>query len=129
MKITLTMTEIAALVIDRYNLPSTCEIAIVGYNGNEHPDAANLVAALRSEDCLTPLGGIRPDKKIASIKLLRELVCKSLSRIEGDSTGNYCGLAQAKYAIEDWDRFLSYVRRYGYPKMGSNDPERAWLNL
>jgi ribosomal protein L7/L12 len=113
MKMTLTMSEIVALVRTTWELPTDCEVVIEGVG--ENPAALQLVSRLIAEDCLTPFSQIRHDKKIASIKLLRELV------------GNGCGLAHAKYAIEDWDRFLAYVRVHGYPKMTLNDEPHLWI--
>ena len=123
MKITLTYSELSALVRDRYNLPDTAELEISEYSGMDHPSALRLVEQLTQAGCFTATGNIAPDRKIAAIKLLREIVIGN-----GDnSNGCLCGLAQAKYAIEDWENFILYVRQHGFPKMDSNDPERGWL--
>jgi hypothetical protein len=76
-----------------------------------------LINALIQDNCLSPIGTILPDKKIPSIKLLREHVI---------SIRGFCGLAQAKNAIEDWQKFLPYVRKNGYPPMDSNDTDYQW---
>jgi hypothetical protein len=123
MKITLTYSELSALVRNVYNLPDNTELEISEYSGMDHPVSIRLMEALKQEGCFTPTNGIRLDKKIAAIKLLRDLVVD-----DGVNTnGQICGLAQAKWAIEDWDKFILYVRRHGYPPMGGNDPERGWL--
>ena len=126
MKIVITLAEVAAIIQARYNLPMDTELEISEFARIDHPIDHKLKASLESNDCLTPTGAIRPDKKIASIKLLRDLV---ISQFPAEMAGrsNKCGLAQAKYAIEDWDRFYPYVRKYGMPPMGGNDPERGWL--
>lgn len=122
MKITLTHAELAALVRNCYSLPSDCELEISGYSGLDHPDAVRLVEVLSKAQCLSASGAIMYDKKIASIKLLRELVCG----LGDNRDGNLCGLVQAKYAIEDWGAFLTYVRKNGYPKMGF-EVDRPWI--
>lgn len=121
MKITLTYSELSALVRDRYSLPENAQLEISGYSGIDHPAAVSFVDLLTRNECLTPTNGIRPDKKIAAIKLLRDLVGGS-----GNANGATCSLAQAKHAIEDWDNFILYVRKNGFPPMGSADSELGW---
>ena len=123
MKITLTHAELAVLVRSRYDLPANCELEISGYSGIDHPDAVRLVELLSKEGCLSPAGAILYERKIASIKLLRELICGT----SDNRDGNVCGLAQAKFAIEDWGNFLLYVRKSGFPPMGTECPDRGWL--
>lgn len=111
MKVTISVQEITALVREKYGLPFDMVLEISDLTISDA--AKNLVNTLKIRDCLTEFGNIAPDKKIAAIKTLRELV------------GN-CGLAQAKYAIEDWPCFLDSIRKNGYPPMSPDDPPYGW---
>lgn len=117
MKITMTITELTALVAARFQLPSDAVLEIAEYAGMSNPVAEKLRATLQAEGCLTPSGKIAAEKKIASIKKLRELVA-----VEKE-----CGLKQAKDAIEDYSRFFTFVQKYGFPPMGSMDREFGWI--
>jgi hypothetical protein len=121
MKITLTITEITALVLKTYGLPENTTLEVADFAGIDHPDARNLFDALTREKCLEA-GQIRPEMKIASIKLLRSAVCGP----SGAPTGKQCGLANAKYAIEDFEHFMGYVRRYGFPDMNYSGLSAPW---
>lgn len=113
----MTMAELTAIVAAKFMLPSDVVLEIAEYAGIANPMAEKLRATLQAEGCLTSSGQIAADKKIASIKKLRELVS-----LEKD-----CGLKQAKDAIEDYPRFLTYVQKYGFPPMGGSDREFGWV--
>ena len=119
----MTMTELTAIVAAKFMLPSDVVLEVYEYSGATHPDAANLLSALKAEGCLTFSGQIAPDRKIASIKKLRELV----SRGGANQNGVDCSLKQAKDAIEDYPRFLSFVFKHGFPPMGTSDKEFSWV--
>jgi hypothetical protein len=58
--------------------------------------------------------------KIQGIKILRDIV--------NGNNNNICGLAAAKFAIENWKQFVTYVRNHGFPSMDSNGSYDAWIN-
>jgi ribosomal protein L7/L12 len=116
MKLTLTVSELTAIVRHHYALPELT-IEIEGLNAipvSHAITADNLIADLHHTNCFDVNNNIALDHKIAAIKILREMVCNSAPNTQ-------CGLAQAKWAIEDWHRFIKYVRQNGFPKMGTND--------
>jgi len=117
MKITMTMIELTALVTAKFMLPGDTVLEIAEYVGVSNPAGEKLRAALQAEGCLTASGQIVTDKKIPSIKKLRELV----------SFEKTCGLKQAKDAIEDYPRFLAFVQKHGFPPMGPDDREFGWV--
>ncbi len=113
MKVTFTKTEITAIILTVLYLPLDTTVEVVDDPPKSEPkpksnlEVANeLGEALRKVGCVDLWGCIRPDKKLLAIKTLRESIPN-------------CGLAVAKYAIEDWDVFLAYVTRNGIPDMTS----------
>ena len=117
MKITLTLGELQSLVCRAYALPVNTEISIEGTAVLKHPQYTTLLESFTRDDIIVPGGNVRAERKISGIKLLRELVT---------GTGKDCGLAQAKYAVEDWKNFCAYVKQYGFPPMSANDPDYGW---
>lgn len=102
----MSLSELTALVCSTYNLPGSTELEIAD---RDHYDALQLESIFHREGIIDPdTQNIRPSHKILAIKRLRELVVAK----DGD-----CGLATAKYAIEDWPRFLAYVKLHGFPDM------------
>ncbi len=72
-------------------------------NANWDGQIANL---LRQSDCLDGLGNVRADRKIQSIKTLRQWTSDNQKEL-----GFYpMGLADSKYCVENWDRFLKFLR-------------------
>jgi len=140
MKLTLTVSELTAIVRHHYALPEltieieglnaipvshaiTADNLIADLHHRPYPatnvfnpaiTADNLIADLHHTNCFDVNNNIALDHKIAAIKILREVVCNSAPNTQ-------CGLAQAKWAIEDWHRFIKYVRQNGFPKMGTDD--------
>ena len=108
MKIQLTIHEVRDLVIRSYALPHTIELEIVS---GEHPEAAKLKGIFEKEGFLDGGKLVYPHLKISAIKTLREVISES---------GVSCGLAHAKYAVEDWARFIEFVTKHGYPNMNGN---------
>jgi hypothetical protein len=102
MTITLTQTEAKGLLQRQFSDihgPSVKIEIIVD------PDFAE-----RLKQIVNAEGGIDvPSNKIPRIKVLREAV----TRIPELNHPNYMGLADAKYAIENWKRFLKYVQTHG----------------
>lgn len=78
-------------------------------NQNLHPHYDRLISDFHNNGYLTQAGMIVLERKIASIKRLRELVT--------DAQGTIPSLVISKNAIEDWTRFSAYVRNRGYPDM------------
>lgn len=110
MKILMSLSELTALVIKTYNLPEAAELEVTAHF---HTDALKLEAAFYREGFINKdTQDIRPEQKIAAIKKLRELVAAVST--------NGCGLAMAKYAVEDWKRFFAYVSKRGYPDMNGS---------
>ena len=122
MKITLTLTELTALVISSYRLPTntTLDVDMSGIAIN--PDYICLHNVLKKNGCFDETeSSILFHKKIESIKLLRNVYSKC--RPDGF---NYCSLVNAKYAIEEWEKFSTLVKRLGFPSMldAQNPPWR-----
>jgi hypothetical protein len=118
MKLTLTLSEVADQLRQKYSLPPNTAVEITdGSTSLRSSPFTDTLTMLRNRmqagGYLTDMGSIVPSYKIAAIKLLREIV-------EG------CGLKQAKDAIEDWSRFCTYVGQYGYPPMTVESPEFGW---
>lgn len=118
MKLTLTLSEVADQLRQKYSLPPNTAVEITDGSSSlrSSPFTDTLVALrnrMQSAGYLDVVGNIMPSYKIAAIKLLRELV-------------DGCGLKQAKDAIEDWSRFCAYVGQYGYPPMTTDSPEFGW---
>ena len=109
MKIVMTIAELTDLVRRRYDLPNPLTLEVLQ---GPHPDAENLRNALKSAALVDVSGLVFEDRKIAAIKLLREIVPN-------------CGLAQAKWAIEDLRNFMAHVSAHGFPKMAS-DEAKHW---
>lgn len=131
MKVTLTLAELTALVICRYELPGDATVEIAGMVPTPEPvkykglnDVKRILAGmfdpftgqniLRNVEVLEPVfglasinyGTVPPEKKIAAIKALR-------TQIPG------LGLADAKYAVEAWGVFMAYVLRNGVPPVNN----------
>lgn len=107
MKITLTLAEITTLVCNRFQLPPDTEVEIK----RPVPRSKNKEIAQRIIDgmidsftrqSLLYFGQIPPENKIAAIKALRTVVPG-------------LGIADAKKAVEDWERFIAYVLTNGLP--------------
>ena len=106
MKITLTKNELAAILMSHYNLPGDIEVELA----EDSTVAEELKRDFFAKGFIHAYdGGIVPHEKINAIKRLRELVPN-------------CGLAQAKWAVEDWGTFTAYVANNGFPRMSSDDP-------
>lgn len=111
MKILMSLIELTTLVRKTYNLPESAELEVTD---QMHTDALKLEAAFYREGFINrDTQDIQPHQKIAAIKKLRELVAAK-------DGSNGCGLAMAKYAIEDWKRFFAYVAKKGYPDMNGS---------
>jgi ribosomal protein L7/L12 len=117
MKFTLTLVEVQKMIRAKYDLPSDVTIEVEGFNVDANEAAAvRLQKALENvpvwnggldrgiENVFDAGGNIRPDRKITAIQALRtELSAHGL------------GLAEAKQVIENWHRFMAYVRVNGLP--------------
>lgn len=127
MKVTLTLAEITALVICRYELPGDATVEIAGMVPTPEPvkykglnDAKRILDGMFDPMTGQPLlcnarmfdpmtgspdiyfGDVPPQKKITAIRALRT-VTPGL------------GLGDAKLAVEDWQSFMAYVLRNGVP--------------
>ena len=98
MKIQISLSEVTAILIRKYELPENTVVEIV----ESYPDLPlsvtsvfNAVESLRYFD----------NEKIAAIKAFRQKYV--------DVTGGGVGLADSKYVVENWDLFKSIVRKYG----------------
>lgn len=119
MKITLTIAELTEIVRSRYSLPDDVSLEIAGYSGINHLDADKLISRLQAEDCFDGNFNPRPEKKIACIKMVRDVYANTVR-----PGSLVCGLANAKYAVEEWPVFIQYVKKHGFPAMdGSVEPK------
>lgn len=128
MKLVLTLTEVARLFVNHYSLPTDTTVEIApsqeppsqprsarNLSPNDMADQINFI--LRAGDCLDANGHLVVGKKIAAIKLLRAFL--------NTDTDTECSLIKAKQAVENYPRFLDYVRKHGVPPMRPND-DVAW---
>lgn len=113
----MSLRELTDLVRSTYNLPNSVELEIADQT---NVDGLILESIFYREGIIDPdTQNVRPSHKILAIKRLRELVIAK--------NGN-CGLATAKYAIEDWHKFLAYVKIHGFPDM-NGDYTTPWVKI
>jgi hypothetical protein len=116
MKLTLTIDEVKAAVARVVGINGEYELKIMYPKRNKkNPLLQELLERMNTEGCFTLNNVIRPDQKIQSIKVLRQFIM--------DKEPYTCGLAQAKFAVENWTAFCKVVGEKGIPRMGSGDQD------
>jgi hypothetical protein len=110
MKITVTLDDIKALILDKYNLPKDTFVTIVGLNEEITPEVNRVLDAL--SPFINPMTHtVYPDTKIMAIKTLRGLFVDNSSLDKRSSLG----LMDAKCTIEDYPAFRTHCLAYGLP--------------
>jgi hypothetical protein len=104
MKLTLTKATLV-LLLSKYMKAPITEIEIT-------PEGNELANRLNDEISRLYPTGSDAHSKIAAIKRLRELAATPGTQCDALQRGECYSLASAKFAIENWPKFLAYVREH-----------------
>ena len=109
MKVTLTKLELLQILTAHFNITVTDLVISKNYTGIVN----NFLGKMAKELGLAtvPEHGFSPEQKIPAIKALRNVT----------KDGGMYGLAEAKWAVENWPRFIKEYTRLGHlPVLGGS---------
>lgn len=142
MKISLTKTEMCDLLSKALQTPVT-DFSVLKGPKITKPVIVNIPLytniaegmgkALRVAAMDVSLAVTSPNRKIESIKALRAVTCelskKSVEDQNSKLPGDIMGLAEAKYAVEDWSKWINFVLMNNkYPKLYPGNYNFSYLN-